>query len=40
MEELGGDGGLPVGLVDENGSKIAHDVDDTENDTPFGAAVK
>ena len=30
---LGRDGGLPVRLVDENGTEVTNDVDDTEDDT-------
>ncbi len=29
---LGGDGGLPVGLVHEHGAEVAHQVDDAENE--------
>ena len=32
---LSRDGGLPVGLVDENGTEVTNNVDDTEDDTTF-----
>ena len=32
----GGDGGLPVGLIDEDGAEVTNDVDDTEHETISG----
>mmetsp|Transcript_9057 Transcript_9057/g.41183 ORF Transcript_9057/g.41183 Transcript_9057/m.41183 type:complete len:746 (-) Transcript_9057:32-2269(-) len=33
---LGRDGGLPVGLVNEDGTEVTHDVDDAEDHTTLG----
>ena len=33
---LGGDGRLPVRLIDKDGTKVTDDVDDTKDDTALG----